>query len=194
MDCFSSLSENVGSAYTKIVNKPSCDHRELALKLLKHYGCVSGMGCLDEDLQRVKMTSEGLEKGMDVNDGVRSAGYKKYLAAVSKNRTSKTSQSETTGQKVSMNPFTHQMNSNSDSLASDATDIRLQTSTKLDVCWNQLELHGGKFIAGALLLYSDKSQATLGGRVLFYSLDVKILNYTEEWRKARITRGQHNPC
>lgn len=88
---------------------------------------------------------------------------------------------------MSTKRLTLQMNGNIENLACKSAELQSQPATKLDVCEELLKIHSEKSIVQGLQLYSDKYQATIAGNgVMFYSSQVTIFNFSEEWRKAHI--------
>lgn len=129
------------------------------------------------------------ERQIDVIDGARCVSYTNDAATVLQNQTRETLQRGEIGQGMSLKRLTHSMNGNIVNLDWKAAELHIQTSTERDVCRKLLNLHGEKFMIWALQVYSDKSQTSLGGNsFLLYPSQVTILNFSEEWRRAHITK------
>lgn len=191
VDCLLMLSLKAGVLAVDNMLKLFCENGDTFLRLVKKCRTVVRLREYKESCEKRSMIDRGFQKVVEYEDGISFVSYRRNACDVIREQVSNAPQSGFLSSATCVDTVTHPMNSNIGVFGGRAVKEQIELSQKRDVFWRTISLHGEQSGVGAIQVYSDKSQTTLGAHALFfYPLHVTLLNFTEEWRRANISSGR----
>lgn len=86
--------------------------------------------------------------------------------------------------------LSYEVNSRIGTEECNAVGLAVKSSLSPNFIWSEEENDKGQLVVGCLQLYSDKPRTTLSApSYTFYSLHIKLLNFTEDMRRKKIVSG-----